>query len=349
MRIAGHEGVQRNAVPSRDGVKNQQGAIVGKGRLVKGGVSDITPDDSGQTSDSGNDDDAHDNESDDDENEADEPDEIAPSETSRKRRGHQTGLSVSFSNATINGGVVTRKRAWSNRAQGEDVDMNPPAKTAKSEMEDVAVISDDEDNYDAVDLISESDNDERLEEEEERLIIRSEEEIEHGKRANGPKLASPESWEGFPDSGAPPVEDTFFSEHFARTDPYSSNELYPPEPKVNRENSSAQTPTATRRVRFADEVGGMSSSSSHESETDHDDFPDLFMQPSRANNSLHALFENDGASSDSEGSYWDLGYHDEEQLELEKIHRLGEDSSDDEGSSSGYESTCARVLLSLQR
>ena len=302
------------------------------------GFSSITPDDSEPNSDS--DPGEHDSDNDNKENEADEPDEIAPSDINRKKRGHQTGLSVSLSNTKIDGGVVTRKRAWSNRVHEEgEEETKQSTKTSKQRVEDGVLTSDDEDNYDGVDMISESGDERDLEKEEEQLIILSEEENPYLGEEEGLRNEFLDSWEGFEDAGLPNVEENpFFSEHFGRMNPNNSNALYH-RPDANRDSPPAATPSVTRRVRFVDEVGGSVSSSSNESEVDQEIFPDLFLQQDKLDPSFRKMLEQDGASSDSEGSYWDLGYHDDEQLELEKVHRLDQDEPKTDSSFSGYEST----------
>ena len=304
------------------------------------GLGSITPDDSEPNSEG--DPGERDSDNDNKENEADEPDEIAPSDINRKKRGHQTGLSVSLSNTKIDGGVITRKRAWSNRAREEEEDKEETIQSTKSSklrVEDDVLTSDDEDNYDGVDLISESGDERDLEKEEEHVIILSEEENPFFGKEEALQGEFLDSWEGFEDTSLPNVEENpFFSEHFGRMAPNNSNALYH-RPDANRDSPPAATSSVTRRVRFVDEVGGSSSNSSNESEVDQEIFPDLFLQQDKLDPSFRKMLEQDGASSDSERSYWDLGYHDDERLELEKVHRLDQDEPKTDGSFSGYEST----------
>ena len=335
--LSTHGGRTSKAEPKAKSVNPKYGRNTQKSNLGGASFSAITPEDS--ESDGDGDPGERDSDDDDKENEADEPDEIAPSDTSRKKRGHQTGLSVSLSNTKIDGGVVTRKRAWSNRAHEEEEAVQAK-KMEKAQVEDAVVTSDDEDDYGGVDMISESGDERDLEKEEENMIILSEEENPFFREGEAFSSDVLESWEGFEDTGLPSVEeDPFFSEHFGRMNPNSSNALYPG-PDTNRNPSPAAAPPVTRRVRFVDEVGGdTSSSNSNEFEVDQEIFPDLFLQQDKLDPSFRKMLEQDGASTDSEGSYWDLGYHDDEQLELEKVHRLDQDGSETESSFSGYEST----------
>lgn len=326
--------------------KTNRGHITDKLCLGKGGVSSITPDDSGQNSE--NNDCANHNDNDGDDNETDESDksdEFAPSETHHQKRGHQTGLSVSLSNTKIDGGVTTRKRAWSNRVHDED-EVARPAKTPKPLIGNQKLALDDEDNYDAVDLISESDDDDNMEKDEEKLIIQSEEENDNVEVGQHPRSETSESWDGFPDCDVPTIEeDTFFSEHFARTDSYSTYELYSPDAKVFPGFSSPTPPPApTRRVRFVDDVGGSSPSTSNETEVDQNTFPDLFMQQDKLDPSFRKLLEQD-SSSDSGESYWDLENQEDVQLELERINCIDQHEPNTRSTSSGYESMYPAVEL----
>ena len=331
-----NEDLNKKLVPNSKWVQPKHGNSTRNTDLVGRGFSSITPDDSDSNGDS--DHGEQDDSDEDKENEAEEPDEIAPSDTKRKKRGHQTGISISLSNTKIDGGVITRKRAWSNRVHEEE-EIDRRTKASKPQTDGDALTSDDDDDYDGVDLISESDDDKDMEKEEEKLIIQSEEENDYLDRGTNPQNGEPESWEDFPDAGIPSVEEnTFFSEHFSRTDPYSSSALYPPGSDVQGYSSPAVVPTVTRRVRFVDEVEGNNSSNSSGSDDDNDVFPDLFLQQDKLDASFRKMLEQDGASSDGEGSYWDLGFHDDQELDFGEVYGLDEEDSDMDGSSSGYES-----------
>ena len=335
--VSGGGGRLKDLAREALGVKTKQAGVAGRSQLGKRNLGDITPDSSEQTSDTG--DDGNDNDSDDDEHEVDEPDEFAPSDPSRKKRGHQTGLSISFSNANIDVAKPARKRAWSNRAHEDDEnEMSRPPKAVKPRIKNT-IVSDEED-YDGVNLISDEDDEDRLEEEEEKIIIQSEEGNKHENSTISKfQRDSSELWDGFADSGNPVVEDNaFFSEHFARTDPYSSNELYSPNLQASREPEPIPTPT--RRVRFADEVGKISpSTQANGSETDHETLPNALAQH-------NAVFDRD--SDSDEEPYWEVGLGEYDQLELDQVTSLGGlIVSEDEGSSSGYESTYLRLELSL--
>jgi hypothetical protein len=257
--------------------------------------------------------------------EDEEPNDVAPSDSNRRKRGHQTGLSLSLSNTSIGTEHGTRKRTWSNRVNEED-DMTRPTKASKT----VTGQDDSDDNYDGVDMISESDED-RLEREEEEMIIQSEEEYESENNTIRSGKESSDGWDGFPDNGVTVEENTFFTEHFGRTDPYSSNALYSPA-TTNEEESPKPAPA--RRVRFADDLNYTTSSgvSTTSDTTEQDFFPDLFLQQDELDPHFRRIIEQD--SNDSEGSYWDLGYNGEDLLQAPEA----DENPESEGSSSGYES-----------
>ena len=243
---------------------------------------------------------------------ANDEDVIAPSGRPTHKRGHQTGLSVSLSSATIAG--VNRKRTWSNRIQEED-DMKRPIKISREEVSSLDSDEDDDSDagYEGIDLISES-GDEDMEREEEELIVRSEEEdnVEGDDKDDYDETrpgsaSSSASWEGFENDDAA-QENSFFAEHFERT------------------NAAQESLTKTaRKVRFVDEVTGVETSSAESSDWEDDFFPDLMIQQDQLDPQFRAMLEKE---SDSSGSYWDLGYGNTD----------ANNDSEEDGSSSGYES-----------
>ena len=237
---------------------------------------------------------------------------IAPSISSPRRRGNQTGLSISLSNTGI--AHDTRKRSWSDRAKEEkNDDMKRPAKLTKREAKN----TEDEDSdagYEAVDLISDSDEDD-TERDEEAMIIQSEQQDDDTLRpASSSSSSSSDSWIGFSDHGFS-QESNFFTEHFERT------------------NSARKTsPKSTRKVRFVDEVDEVESTSADTTDLEDDFFPDLFLRQDRLDSRFRAIIEKE---SDSEGSYWDFGFGDHDIYD--PAQGL-EGEGDDNGESSGYES-----------
>lgn len=244
---------------------------------------------------------------------ANDEDVIAPSGRPTHKRGHQTGLSVSLSNSTIAG--VNRKRTWSNRIQEEEDDMKRPIKISREEVSSSDSDEDDDSDagYEGIDLISESGDDD-MEREEEELIVRSEEEDnvdgdddDDDDEIRPGSSSSSASWGGFETDGAA-QESSFFAEHFERTN--------------TAQEGSNKT---VRKVRFVDEVTGVDTSSTESSESEDDFFPDLMIQQDRLDPQFRAILEKE---SDSEGSYWELGYED----------AVANNESEEDGSSSGYES-----------
>ena len=279
-------------------------------------------------------------ESNDDSDEADgEPSVNAPSETVRQKRGHQTGLSVSLSNTNLYSGGTPKKRTWGNRVREED-DMTRPVKLSKPVISESAVDSDDD--YAGVDQISESDEEE-YEKAEELQIVQSEEEYDHGgKRPQPLRTASLEAWPGTNnDVHSTPVDDGgFFAEHFGRTDPYGSNALFSPA-SFDGFSFDEEVPTPKpqpRRVRFADDVRG-SSSSAVTTDAEQDLFPDLFLQQDSLDPSFRRLIE-EAPYEDGGIFLFDIGLGDNNGREAERRQKDG-------GSSSGYESMLACVVLVL--
>lgn len=213
----------------------------------------------------------------------------------------------------------------------------------------------DEDDYDAVDLISNSEEEEpEVEELEEKMIINSEEENEavvHSPLlSTGPPSISSGGWEGFDlDDGVFLSDVPFFDEQISRNDPNLFNEVAIYNAATSFEEfdslgpSEAVTTSTPRRVRFEEEVRRYSDSTSTDGSDEEDDsFPDLFMQQDSLDPSFRLMIENDNdeddghSLTDGESSYWDL--KDQEELELERHGLNGDNSSSSCGSSSGYES-----------
>ena len=260
------------------------------------------PEDGDEDSDSSGD--GEDEEEQDDE---DEPEVFAPSELAKRKRGHQTGLSVSLSNTTLG----SRKRAHSSSSDDSE-DTRRPAKASKFiSHETVDSDSSDDDNiYNGVDLISESEGEDDIQRDEEQMIIDSlaEQNSKANRRLQHHRTDSLESWEGFPsDNPTLDEEAPFFTEQIQRSSPGGSISY--------ATGAISDTPTqsrSTRRVRFADDVEDSSSGSSttSNSDIDNDIFPDIFLSQDKLDPSFRNLIENgndDGASqTGSEESYWDL-------------------------------------------
>ena len=325
-------GRRKSADAKTSSVKKGRGNDVERTRLARGSLGFITSDDSGEIGENGEanpDDDCDDD--DDDDDESDDANEIAPSGKGRKKRGHQTGLSVSFSNTKIQGGVTTRKRAWSNRAHEED-ELERPTKTSKpgttNDDNDNGSTSDSDEGYEAVDLISESDDDDLVEQHEELLIIQSEEESNFPNIRDLPSSPVLEDWVGHGRPSFPGIEDPFFSEHIGRNDWYEANASTPFGPSALEDVSAALTPPVTRRVRFADDVLGTISSGEETVRGPHN-FLDFGLSLPRSGTPFIPDFSSD---SDSDEYFWDVGNTTNAGVQLEQPHHL------DEGNSSGCES-----------
>lgn len=223
----------------------------------------------------------------------------------------------------------------------------------------------DEDDYNGVDLISNSEGEEpEVEQLEEKMIIDSEEENEATVQSPilsmGPPSISSGGWDGFDlDDGVFLSDVPFFDEQISRYDPNLIDEIAIYNAAASFEGPDSQdieidldavTSATTRRVRFEEEVRQYSDSASTTGSDDEDEdgFPDLFMHQDSLDPSFRLMIENDNdeddgnSLTDGEGSYWDL--RDREDFELEKHGLDGNDGSSSCGSSSGYESGCSELL-----
>ncbi|MCJ1396930.1 hypothetical protein MMC11_000122 [Xylographa trunciseda] len=309
--------------------------------VTKTGSSTTSQDDGTDDSDhsAGALDEDGDNEEDDDETEA-----FAPSGMTTNNHGRQTGRR--HAEPTTRHLSKSNKRRWSTSGDEEEqigrsgkvprLAQDHTTSTAQSEDED----------YNGVDLISDSDEGEpTLEKMEERMIIDSEEENGGGVVSRNfptsPPSTTSEDWRGIGFGDDSFLSDIpFFDEQIGRTDSDAlANAL-----DLYRESTPSQILPSpelapTRRVRFADDVSHSSDSRTSLATVDNSIFPDLFMNQDSLDPTFRQLIENDDEDenhsiTDGEGSYWDLD--DNEDFELER-HGLGDDSSSNGGSSSGYE------------
>jgi hypothetical protein len=200
--------------------------------------------------------------------------------------------------------------------------------------------SDDDDVYNAVDLISESEDEEpSVEKLEERLIIDSEEEndlcldislpsspILHRSDLSEFKLA-----DGLFLSDVP-----FFEEQLSRGEAISAQDVasWNATEAFPRSRSEDLNTKSKPRVRFQDV--GSSDSSSSTSDDQLEFFPDLIMEQDRLDASFRQMIENDdlrSGGSDGSGSYWDYRGDD-----FAGDVQMENSSTGSSGSSSGYES-----------
>ena len=291
---------------------------------------------------------------DDDNDDEEEPEECAPSDKRWKKRGYQTGHIRRGRGRTVQ--ATVRKRAWSGSSDDE-VEPARATKAAKSVPRPTIFVdeSDDED-YNAVDLISDSDEEEpTVEKIEERMIIDSEEEndavcVTRADRSRSSSVSS-DGWQGFDLEGGLFLSDMpFFDEQMGRlrADNLASEvELYNGNSLIELDHSP--TPLHTRRVRFADEdiIPTYDDSTSTNSDADDDVFPDLFLQQDSLDPTFRKLIENDNDEDtnpmmDGEGSHWNMNGN--TGLRLVEHGCDNGNSSDSCGSSSGYESGCDVVF-----
>ena len=283
-----------------------------------------------------------DNEEDDDEAEV-----FAPSGMISNTHGLQTGRTYGEPQAQSRGG--SNKRRWSTSGEEEE-QTGKSAKIAKLALDYAASTANSEDeDYNGVDLISDSDEEEpTLEKMEERMIIDSEEENVGGFVSRtfptSPPSTTSEDWQGLGFGDDSFLSDIpFFDEQIGRTDSdalANALDLYH-DSTPSRSLLSPDLPT-TRRVRFADDISHSSNSRTSSATVENSIFPDLFMNQDSLDPMFRQLIENDNEDenhsiTDGEGSYWD--FDDNEDFELEK-HGLEDNSSSNGGSSSGYESGC---------
>jgi hypothetical protein len=204
----------------------------------------------------------------------------------------------------------------------------------------------DDDDYNGVDLISDSDEEEpKLEQLEERLIIDSEEEnfddfLAHASLFKSPTSSS-DDWDGFPMDGNLLADVKAFDEEIVRTQSLHITETFDSTPLARRQSFS--TPTPGRRVRFADDLPDLAGSMFATSSTTNSDFfPDLFMQQDSLDPDFRRMIENDldedGHSATDLGSPFQANFkHSHSQLQKSGVD---DDETSDGGSSSGYESGC---------
>ncbi|KAI9678760.1 MAG: hypothetical protein M1817_005817 [Caeruleum heppii] len=221
--------------------------------------------------------------------------------------------------------------------------------------------SDDED-YKAVDLISDSDDAEPdVEQAEERNIIESEVDNDDGGGSAAlvgpppPSVAS-DCWEGFDLDEGLFSADLQFAQLFETQDAH--DQLYPTAETDFLDSLDVNTPatsptiTESKRVRFTDELPSSDTSTSDE---DDDVFPDLFMEVDQLDPHFRRMIENEqdnddgnSHSSDGDGSYWDFRGSDDSKGADDASHPTnprraaysdseGSESGSSVGSSSGYE------------
>ena len=241
---------------------------------------------------------------------ADEPDDYAPSRSTRNRaRGHQTGLSLTLSKTDI-GQAGRRKRRMSNSSEGT-VTTRRIKRTKPSDFVEEACDTSEDEGYDAVNEISESEEDASDIEQFDYQDI--EFDAEHGRI----------QWE---QDGN--MQNSAFDEQWSRTEHRNQRDRWTTS-TFDGIDSAPTDEVPVRRVRFA----GIDSSSNGDNSSSENEnlFPDLLLHEPEFIGSFMNGFadENDGQSSDG---YWDLEEEDEEGIVAENGY------AEPVSSSSGYES-----------
>lgn len=216
---------------------------------------------------------------------------------------------------------------------------------ASEMVSEVAVESDDDDDalYQAVNLISDDEDDADVEKLEEEVIMSTEPSF--GSFGGDPFLADPSS-EMIYMMGPPGYFGTPDRE-LARLVDFPVGETERPAPKAEGTEGRKYSNGSTKRVRFWDEQSVDDDSSSTSSDLDAI-FPDIFAEQDRLPPLLQKLIDNDtdidnGQRSDSDGehSYWDFSETD--QASPSRGGFIDEDVGDDadDSTSSGYD--CMRI------
>lgn len=288
-----------------------------------------------------------------DEDNEEEPEALAPSAVSVRTSGLQTGRTPPSTVSRVT--VTAKKRSWSTSSE-EERELKWPVKSPKSKKSKAKLTElSDDDDYNGVDLISDSDEEEpNLEKLEERMIIDSEEENEADPfSAVSPFHAqdtSSDDWQGFNfHDGLFSSDIPFFEDQIGRTEPHHSAALLNSDDTAVPRRPPLSSPSTVRRVRFADDTsGGFNDIISTASSANDDIFPDLFLNQDSLDPSFRQLIENDNDDHrqelmDAGLAFWDAEEVDDYQLEK---HGLEDGTSSEAGSSSGYESRFLDSILS---
>ena len=287
-------------------------------------------------------------EADEEADETSDADASAPSDRAIDAIGLQTGLTTGM---TAKRDVCAARKRLRSPTLSDDQQQVGTPKRARTHAVLIknAVDKSDDDDYNGVDLISDSEEeDPTVEQLEERIIIDSEEENTNEWTSPiiqaDPTSFSSDGWEGFGLGDGMFLEDVpFFDEQIGRTDPAvlaTEIEMFDTAPFFRASVDPSPPP---RRVHFADAVQHHSdSTSTFASDFDEDTFPDMFLQQENLDPAFRQMIENendgdDGQSiTDGEKSYW--VYDEQEDGRLEQKENDSENSDDSYGSSSGYES-----------
>ncbi|OJD39987.1 atp-dependent rna helicase drs1 [Diplodia corticola] len=273
---------------------------------------------------------------------------------SKKRTFSNTGIFAAFRDDAANGNEKETAMAYPRKKLDRKLSNNPNGLLAYEGFrkgsiasedgpsivsENAIDSSDDDEIYNAIDDIDESENDEYIDENLEERALRdafntSDNESEFGDGPDVSMLLDSGYLEGsLLDMG----DDQIFG---------LSGEQWADMEEI----TPVQSNTSTRRVRFDDNVHAVSDVDSDDDETSSEDlnsfFPDLFHKDSQMLSSFRGSqdlddidYFDESTASDSEKSYWD--FRDEKELSSNSSDREHdvhtESDSDSEAGSSGYE------------
>lgn len=347
----------------QDKLQSSHGTVVPKvsSQSSGSGSGQPSPDaDEDEEADSGGDDDSDEDDEDDEEAEHNAPsgnlttnsNRIKSKETNTKSAGakpsaSRTGLG-GRKNGLLESNGIKRRRDHSPgdleiNGQGDCndtiLDADRPVRKKmvikKARSYETSDIISDDDDYGAVELISDSEGeDPDVEKLEEKLII--DEESYHAKR----KQSFSSVCSGVTDLAQGLIlSDMPFYDFEVQCDEAAFASGLPPTPD-NEPQHRKRSDSSVRRVRFQDQLSGSGTSNSGDSDLRSDLFPDIYVQSS----SLGFTMENgdeagsiDNSGSDSEGSYWDLKSANPEQ---DKLDGQGGPSDCDDSDSSWSDYEC---------
>ena len=220
---------------------------------------------------------------------------------------------------------------------------NGDMKTKKKPKRSKPSVTSDDSDYDAVDLVTDSEEDEPdVEVAEEQAIIASEEEDDF--ELPQPDADGHEPWNGFEFDESP---DAYFEEQIAPAD--VPDVFTGATGWIAEACSEDESPPETaRRVRF--DLSDSDSAPSDAEDNDNDSiFPDIFLDQGSLDPGFRRTIENDHNKDNDDpasddGSYWDFDGENEVEV-VDEDHDLAADSESDSSneSSSGYESRSPRI------
>lgn len=238
-------------------------------------------------------------------------------------------------------------------AMAEDMDMSGALQRKMSELQASGwrppeESMDSDEDYDAVDMISNSDDEEKsMRKAEEKLMVNDEDDEEDHDAALARRLSLSSSGSNHVDLGYFELNndyllsETVFAQSFLDVDQIVAAPDFFRETSPLQRTESEQTVATQRRVRFEERVD---MSDETDSDADSDFFPDLFIQQDHLDPRFRRLIEKDDDhelyqdDSSNAGSEWDF-----EADEMRLLLMDEEEESDSSAGSSGYECRLPRV------